>query len=112
MARVPLPLGLQRCHPCLQGSAPFVVLPNHRQPVNDPLLDDHWRLFPVRAIKRQSFGQGEGGHHRGDPREVQPMCPGMVPAALIIQHPAHVPQKLADEPWAVILHLYPLKAYG
>ena len=111
MARVPLPLGLQRCHPCLQGADPFFLLANHRQQVHDQLVDDHWRLFPVRGIKRQSFGQWEGGNHTGDPRDVQPIDPEMVHAAFIAQNPANFQQKLADEPCAVILHLYPLKAY-
>jgi hypothetical protein len=69
IARVPLPLGLQSCHPCLKGSDPFFLLPNHRQQVNDQLLDDYWRLFPARGIKRQSVGQWEGDIHSGDPRD-------------------------------------------
>src|SRR6266480_1519512 len=44
-------------------------------------------------------------------RDVQPICPGMVHAAFIAQNPANFQQKLADEPCAVILHFYPLKAY-
>ena len=59
--RVSLHLGLQSCHPCLKGADPFVLLPNHRQQVNDHLLDDPWRLFPARGIKRQSLGQWKGG---------------------------------------------------
>jgi hypothetical protein len=35
----------------------------------------------------------------------------MVHAAFIAQNPANFQQKLADEPCAVILHFYPLKAY-
>jgi hypothetical protein len=35
----------------------------------------------------------------------------MVHAAFIAQNPANFQQKLADEPAAIILHFYPLKAY-
>src|SRR4051794_7624412 len=45
-------------------------------------------------------------------RDVQPFCPGMVHAAFIAQNPANFQQKLADEPAAIILHFYPLKAYN
>src|SRR4051812_26040454 len=45
-------------------------------------------------------------------RDVQPFCPGMVHAAFIAQNPANFQQKLADEPAAIILHFYPLKAYA
>jgi hypothetical protein len=42
---------------------------------------------------------------------VQPISPWIANAAFIAQNPADFQQKLADEPCAVILPFYPLKAY-
>ena len=109
--RVPLPLGLEGCHPCLKGAHPFFLLPNHRQQVDDQFLDDHRRLFP--AWDPAAVLRAVGGRQpQGDPRDVQPVFPWMVNAAVIAQNPANFQQKLADEPGAVILYCYPLKAYG
>ena len=42
---------------------------------------------------------------------VQPVFPWGVNAAVIAQNSANFQQKLADEPCAVTLYCYPLKAY-
>jgi len=66
---------------------------------------------PTGDIKRQSFGQRDGGNHSGYPRDGQSIFPWVVTAALIAQIPANCQQKLADEPCVVTLHFSPLKAY-